>query len=395
MGTFNSAKDAKGFEEVKGLVEELEMVESRPYAPDAPDPFKQELRGRLLQEHERSGLSWAEMGRLWRFAGTAVAIVLLMVAVGLFWASLSNRNTAVGPAADTVIVATRTAVPEVTPTPVPMSQTFMESDVVSASNSPAQVVFGDGIQLEQYEIEEQENGLQLRLGWQPTNWPENVQLFVHLLNENGELISQTDTQLSRSEQDVILLQPELDGRYDIIIGLYNPATRQRLPVTADNERMVVDGGTAVWLTDWEFTNEATDRVWIITATQKARPSANSMIELDMNLGYTLTSTEELFLKLHYAAPDWETVVDGRAPIDSMSDWIPLNPNENNIIITFTGNPAEMEQIVGTDRPALVVQLGYFEEGVNGRELKILFAHTFANYPIDLSNSAEIRLDVFP
>lgn len=421
MNGYKSAKDAKEFEELKGLVEELETETARPYAPDAPAPFKQELRGRLLQEHERPGLSWAEMGRLWRFAGTAVAVVLLMAAVGLFWASLSNRNTAVGPAADTIVVATRTAVPEMTPTPVPMSQTFMESDVVSASNSPANIVFGDGIRLEEYEIEEQEGGYQLTLGWQ-NNQARYDYLFAQLRNQLGELVWQIDVPPGNSEQDVILLETLSgtedglpDGRYDIIIGLYDPSTGQRLPVTAGNERMVVDGGTAVWLTDWEFkakqmcgaglydgetyqiqpcaTGGNEDR--ILFALQKARPSANALVEIEVTVNYEPVTDRELFLKLHYAAPNWESFTGGgRMPIDGMSDYIPLNPAENSVTITFSGNPAEMEQIVGTDRPALVVQLAYFEEGANGRELKIWDMQTYPD-AIDLSSPDEVRYEVIP
>ncbi|HRQ39490.1 MAG TPA: hypothetical protein PLD25_16400 [Chloroflexota bacterium] len=581
MGTFNAkdAKDAKGFEEVKGLVAELEMVEARPYAPDAPTPFKQELRGRLLQKHERPGLSWAEMGRLWRFAGTAVALLLLAVAVGLFWTAISDRGTAVGPAQDTIVVATRTAVPEsnsgermptiasadnlavqlgeylrltgftlnqsrrlgtrtitlsdgteipqesewnelrltlnwqvLTPLPhddftlmfhltdeagkvvqaihipsrlrpwstwqegkqiadfhglpigdevaaghyylwltlydsrtdewLPVqapegqivvkegtavqladwqyhpdySSTFAASDVIGWSNRPANVIIGDGIQLAGYDIAEEATGLRLTLQWQsPNGWPENTQLFVHLLNENGEMVWQTNTQASQSTKDNLLLEPELDGRYDIIIGLYDPSTGQRLPVTAGNERMVVDGGTAVWLTDWEFTAKPLcgegfydgntfqirpcgtvgndDR--ILFALQKARPSANALVEIEVTVNYEPVSDKELFLKLHYAAPNWESFTGGgRMPIDGMSDYIPLNPAESSVTITFTGNPAEMAQIVGTDRPALVVQLAYFVEGANGRELKILDMQTYPN-ALDLSNPDEVRYEVIP
>lgn len=586
MNGFESAKDAKSakdFDEFKGLVEELEAVEARPYAPDAPAPFKQELRTQLLQAHEKRGLSWGEMGRLWRFAGTAVALVLLAAAVGLFWAALSGGGTAVGPAQDTVVVATRTAVPEtatgseaVMPditiaqadslaielgeylrltgftlnqsrrlgtktitlsngteiphesewnelrltlnwqvlTPLPhddftfmfhltdeagkvvqaihtpnrlrpwstwregeqiadfhalpigdevaaghyylwltlydsrtdtwlpvqtvdaqmvveggtavqlagwqyhpdFSSTFAESDVIGWSNNLANVIFGNGIRLQRYDIAEQENGLQLTLHWQPqADWPESVQLFVHLRNAAGELEQQVDILPTKSERDTVLLESQLNGRYDIIIGLYDPTTGQRLPVTAGNERMVVDGGTAVWLTDWEFkakqmcgagfydgetfqiqpcaTVGNEDR--ILFALQKARPSANALVEIEVTVNYEPVTDKELFLKLHYAAPNWESFTGGgRMPFDGMSDYIPLNPEEHSVTITFTGNPAEMTQIVGTEQLALVVQLAYFLEGANGRELKILDMQTYPN-AFDLSNPDEVRFEVIP
>ncbi len=785
MNSFDSAKDvkdAKGFEEVKGLVAELEAETARPYAPEVPAPFKQELRGQLLQAHEKRGLSWSEMGRLWRFAGTAIAIVLLVAAVVLFWAAISDGGTAVGPNQDVITVTSRANViyhrlqihsnlPEdrgvnfiaevwqtgdgrqqrtaftdnagnplvdsgqwltfvewmiplntpchdmlclieqtrqspppgtavlqaqqgcdgwgaslidketwpdgrvldvlqisygcytttthsledaanITPppesdyllpqrriikvdpetleilaiedydgenllysviqlerqllalsdlppnffsttgaqdvagrpspgiivarvdnlavqlgeylrltgftlnqsrrlgtrtitlsdgtkipqesewnelrltlnwqvlTPLPhddftimfhltdeagkavqaihtpnrlrswstwqegeqiadfhalpigdevaaghyyvwlslydsrtdtwlpvqtvdaqmvvkggtavqlagwqyhpdFSSTFAESDVIGWSNRPANVIFGDGLQLEQYEIEEQEGGYQLTLGWR-NNQARFEYLFAQLRNQLGELVWQMDVPPTNSEQDVILLETLSgtegglpDGRYDIIIGLYDPSTGQRLPVTADNERMVVDGGTAVWLTDWEFsadshlcgsgvydsetfqiqpcTNIGNDDA-ILSVVQKARPSATALVEIEVTVHYEPVTDRELFLKLHYAAPNWESFTGGgRMPIDGMSDYIPLNPEENNVTVTFTGNPVEMAQIVGTDRPALVVQLGYFVEGANGRELKILDMRTYPN-AFDLSNPDEIRYEVIP
>ncbi|MBX3059222.1 MAG: hypothetical protein KF770_22365 [Anaerolineae bacterium] len=588
MNSFKSAKDAKSakeFEEFRELVQELEMVEARPYAPDAPTPFKQELRAQLRQAHEKRGLSWSEMGRLWRFAGTAVALLLLVAAVGLFWAAISDRGTAVGPVQDTIVVATRTAVPQTTPdsgermsditvarvdnlavqvgeylrltgfnlnqnrqprmgtitlsngteipyetkgndllltlnwqvlTPLPhddftlmfhltddsgnivqaynihtakrlppwtnwqageqisdfymlpigdevaaghyylwltlydsrtdtwlpvqtadaqvvveggtavqlggwqyhpdFSSTFAESDVIGWSNNPANVIFGDGIQLQRYDIDEQENSVLLTLHWQTqTGWPESVQLFVHLRNAAGELEQQVDILPTKSERDTVLLESQLNGRYGIIIGLYDPTTGQRLPVTAGIERMVVDGSTAVWLTDWEFKAKQTcgagfydgetfqiqpcatvgneDR--ILFALQKARPSANALVEIEVTVHYEPVTDKELFLKLHYAAPNWESFTGGgRMPIDGMSDYIPLNPEEHSVTITFTGNPAGMAQIVGTEQLALVVQLGYFVEGANGRELKILDMQTYPN-AFDLSNPKEVRYEVIP
>ncbi|GIK55771.1 MAG: hypothetical protein HND44_03020 [Chloroflexi bacterium] len=587
MGIFNAkhakdAKSAKEFEEFRELVQELEMGEARPYAPDAPTPFKQELRAQLRQTHEKRGLSWGEMGR---FAGTAVALLLLVAAVGLFWAAISGGGTAVGPAQDTIVVATRTAVPQTMPgsgerwpditvaradalavqvgeylrltgftlnqsrgsgtrivvlsdgteipfeskgnelrltlnwqvlTPLPhddftlmlyltdeagdvvqaynihtakrsrpwstwqegeriadfhvlpigdevsaghyylglslydsrtdvwlpvqttdegavvidgtavqladwqyrpYSSTFAKSDVIGWSNSPANVIFGDGIRLQRYDIAEQENGLQLTLHWPPqADWPEAVQLFVHLRNAAGELGQQVNIPPTKSERDTILLESQLNGRYDIIIGLYDPATGQRLPVTAGNERMVVDGGTAVWLTDWEFSagsplcgsgtyDGETYQIQpctnignadaILSVVQKARPSANALVEIEVTVNYEPVTDKDLFLKLHYAAPNWESFTGGgRMPIDGMGNYVPLNPEEHSVTITFTGNPAEMAQIVGTEQLALVVQLGYFVEGANGRELKILNMETYPN-TFDLSNPDEVRFEVIP
>jgi hypothetical protein len=89
----------------------------------------------------------------------------------------------------------------------------------------------------------------LTLFWQAQKpVSENLKVFVHVLNGNGDLVAQRDSEpLSglrpTSTWEVgeaivdrygVLLPGDLPpGRYQVVVGLYDPATGERSPVTVD------------------------------------------------------------------------------------------------------------------------------------------------------------------
>ncbi len=559
MNGFDNTKNAKEFAEFQELVAELEAPETRPVALNPSPAFKNELRRRLLAQEEKQNLSWREMGRLWQFASTAVVTLALLAVALYFWSIISNPlgTTSSNQDAVTAPIRPTTTTEPLTPTPVPMSATFTESDVVEWSVDQLDIQFGDAIRLNQYDIQEGAGVLTVTLHWQASQTPAaDYHTFVHLLDSTGALVWQQDGPPVDSGQPTstwsagktikdtyaLVLPPEYpDGRYDLLVGWYNPATGARLPATAVNERVIWQNGTAVWLTDWELDQTEAelaptgqDRIWLIsalpepganlagpengpttfqvevgyqlvsepeatiwvellsldnsgimpktvwqtgsaefmgpniiagtgtamleivmtgqrqegetpviiprvqmatmsgdtfvpfytktfsdvrwylsetawelnqqqaepahirqnhisllTATQKARLSVADPVEFEVTLGYEFVSSQEVFLKLHYAAPDWETFVGGRVPIDGMSDWIPVSSGEDRITITFSDDPAAMAQIAGTEQPVLVVLMGYFVGEGDNRELKLLATETFSDYPFDLASTAEI------
>jgi hypothetical protein len=79
----------------------------------------------------------------------------------------------------------------------------------------------------------------------------------------------------------------------------------------------------------------------------------------------------------------------RVPLDSLTDNVPVTAGSDVLRFTFTGRPAEMQQIVGTDRPVLVAQLGYIAGEGEVVELKVLAMETFPDYPLDLTSTEEI------
>jgi hypothetical protein len=78
--------------------------------------------------------------------------------------------------------------------------------------------------------------------------PENLKVFAHLLNAKGELVAQRDSEpvgglrptsgweVGEAIEDRlgVLLPNELPGGdYRIVVGLYDPATGDRLPVMVE------------------------------------------------------------------------------------------------------------------------------------------------------------------
>lgn len=401
--------------EFQNLIDELQAPETRPYAPNMPAESQQTLRRQLLSQYpqtRRQQTVW----RLWQFAGTAVAILFLLFAAATFATTISNPAVQTGPGLDTVTLPTRTP------------QVQQPDEMIVASNAPANVQFGAEVSLADYQITEDEAALIITSTFQ-TIAPPAIQytVFVHLLDAEGNLAAQQDAPFFPAELSarmvgqtaVVETQFTYDelpnGRYDIYIGLYNPNTGERYPVTADNSRIIADNQTAVWLTDWTVNRltpcatlnnsipTETDAPpcaqigtddQILSVVQPERPSADAPLTLEITVDYQVTNNEPLFLKLHYANPNWQNMTSGRMPLDGLSDWIPLDPAQNRITHTFTGNPGEMAQIVGTSQPALVIQIGYFVSGANGRELKLLTMDTYAN-AFDLTDPADRTFEVIP
>jgi cytochrome c-type biogenesis protein CcmH/NrfG len=76
--------------EFADLIQTLERPEVKPYAPALAQEEKMKLRRRLLVQAERPFLSRRAVGNLWRFAGTAVFLAVVIVIGAYFWGILSN-----------------------------------------------------------------------------------------------------------------------------------------------------------------------------------------------------------------------------------------------------------------------------------------------------------------
>lgn len=138
---------------------------------------------------------------------------------------------------------------------------------------------------------------------------------------------------------------------------------------------------------------APNDVWLISATQHARSSADAVVTLEITVGYQFESDEEVILKPLYANPNWESASGERSPIDGLSEAITLTEKSGIQTIIFSASPAEMRQIVGTDQPVLVMQLGYLSDDGNGRrELNILAMPTITDFAIDLTNTEEVAYE---
>jgi hypothetical protein len=116
--------------------------------------------------------------------------------------------------------------------------------------NPLRVIFGDQVQLSGYNLwapEVKPGGVvQMMLFWQAHNpLPGNYVIFAHLVRD-GKIWAQVDGQPVEGSYPTswwapgeLILDPRIvelpddipAGRYDVLVGLYDPATLRRLPIT--------------------------------------------------------------------------------------------------------------------------------------------------------------------
>lgn len=115
-------------------------------------------------------------------------------------------------------------------------------------------VFGEDIQLLGYDLQQDVGRLNLTLYWQALARPDRpYTVFVHLLDEKGQLVAQADGMPQNGRLPATCWQsgeivpdlheivlPEAAGEYDLFVGLYNAQDGVRLPVDAPDD--------ALWLT---------------------------------------------------------------------------------------------------------------------------------------------------
>lgn len=114
-----------------------------------------------------------------------------------------------------------------------------------AQPAPTTAVFGQSVQFLGYEVDcAAERPLDLLTYWQIVQPPrQELKLFVHILDENGQLLAQHDgldvrlTGLQTGDQLAQLHTTSLaNGRYQIRLGVYQTDSLQRLPVWLDGNQ---------------------------------------------------------------------------------------------------------------------------------------------------------------
>lgn len=119
-----------------------------------------------------------------------------------------------------------------------------------------QALFGDAILLLGYDVVPAHNQLLLHFMWQATQKPAvNWSIFIHLLDQEGHIIAQTDSQprgglyptmvwdmdeVVSDSYALALPEAKLDGSYQLIFGIYNAKTGERLMVTNDKGEIIGD-----------------------------------------------------------------------------------------------------------------------------------------------------------
>jgi hypothetical protein len=253
-------REAQLTAEFADLIQTLERPEAKPYAPELAQEEKMKLRRRLLVQAERPSLSWPAVGNLWRFAGTAVFLAIVIIIGVYFWSAMSSPGQA-GPG------------PVAAPQPTAMSESTVVPTAVTPPSGDFQ--FGNELILTGEQIGFLPDGMRITLNWFVNSQPkQDYAVFFHLLDSQGELAAQLDqvdvtlvgspqpSELTstwvvgeRISQIYLLRYPPsgtVNGLYDLVMGLYDPRTGERLPVTAVDDSLLFDDGTAVFLGNWAF-----------------------------------------------------------------------------------------------------------------------------------------------
>lgn len=116
--------------------------------------------------------------------------------------------------------------------------------------------FGESIALAGHSVEKGDGFLKVTLWWKCLEPPERrYTVFLHLYNADGNLVAQKDSQPASDhlptvfwrkgdvvrDQRVVELSADLpQGRYTIVVGLYDPQTMTRLPARASDGTRYAD-----------------------------------------------------------------------------------------------------------------------------------------------------------
>ncbi|MCP5097394.1 MAG: hypothetical protein GY943_17755, partial [Chloroflexi bacterium] len=242
------------------------LTQARPAVQKPSSAFKTDLRRQLLSQYEQPYLSKTSVWHLWRFAGTAVALSLLVGSVVWFAMVLSqqNINSSAAPvpppptivretAVSAVAIPTNTQVaanekPPITPPPPPGFPFVIDGNSLASATLPIEL--SEDVQITKIELSNRTYGpgdsVDLTLQWtvkKPLD--ENFIVFVHVKKSlNSDLVSQVDmpfldvTTLSDESQHEMSFSLSLpnsleSGIYYLATGLYDSKTGMQLP---DNDR---------------------------------------------------------------------------------------------------------------------------------------------------------------
>lgn len=135
---------------------------------------------------------------------------------------------------------------------VPMVLNRLDSAAVPENATALDLQFGESITLDSYMLDRRTNALDLTLYWQAeTPLPEDYQVFVHVVDANGEIITQDDTvpggyPTSQWRSGVIIADrhtiavTDLPDTWGILVGLYRLSDFTRLPIMPADARITAD-----------------------------------------------------------------------------------------------------------------------------------------------------------
>ena len=183
--------------------------------------FQRQLRRDLMNQYAATPGRGASV---WRWAGSLVAVAMLAVVVGLTWLSISSAGR-----------------PSFGGSPPPAYQLLGHTVSVAAPLDSTTNPPGDALS--------PDVTLVVDMRWSLPPETGEVMAFVNLLDTNGQVIAQADVPLqpvieaaaegqATATASLTVTADVAAAAYELVAGLYDPATGARLPLGSDGETTV-------------------------------------------------------------------------------------------------------------------------------------------------------------
>lgn len=278
--------------------------------PTAPSvEFRRQLRRDLLNRH--AAATNRPANRLWRWAGSLAAIGLLAALVVTTWLSMSSagRATTGGAPADSParLEATATRVSGY------HFLGYSTNGGTVTERVTEQTEVGETVNQTKTHLLVPGMTMTVTLSWSLPPEAAIVSAFVHLLDDDGQIAAQADapvtvaTDLAASPSMATLalnLPAELPaGEYDLVAGLYDPATGARLPIDIEQDQSM---RVLLW-GDYEVADNTTSEQMLeFTIIREQQHEA---------LHFQLLEAEEDGLAVHEVSPPVAETISGRGPTE--------------------------------------------------------------------------------
>lgn len=293
----------EGDDELLALAAQLKRAaQQEPSAPSVE--FRRQLRRDLLNQH--AVVTKGQASGLWRWAGSVAAIGLLAVIVVTTWLSISSAGHTNSGDAPLGLQAD--------PGTMPSSDSGYR--LLSHSTN-------GGIVTETVETDDPANPMvthllvpgmtmTVTLGWSLPPEAAIVSAFVHLLDDDGQIVAQADAPVKAATGPAnqpfaatlaLNLPADLPaGEYDLVAGLYDPATGARLPISMEQDQSM---RVLLW-GDYQVSGDTiSDQVLEFSITDAQHDV----------LHFQVLEAEADALAVHKVSPPAGAAIEGAAPTE--------------------------------------------------------------------------------
>lgn len=266
--------------------------------------FQRQLRRDLLNQYQQpAARPWHRLGR---WAASAVAVVVLAAAVGLTWFSISGSGR---PSFGGAALTEPAANPPGGATSV---YRLLDHTITGVITETATTIDPDGQTVTKLLTPGVNVEVTTHWSLPPDAGP--VSAFIHLLDGEGHVVAQADGPVETAEDAAnplpeatltLILPADLSvGAYELIGGLYAPATGTRLTVNTDDGQF-----TAIPLGQYEVAEPD------VAGRLNEEVLATLTAQRHDILHAQLLESQEDALLVHEVSPSAGTILGGAAPLE--------------------------------------------------------------------------------